>query len=429
MLQLLQLVRQASSPDVVKPISSMAPWMSRLDRHRREKALQASLAARWMWALFKGFVLVELLLYDGDLRSSIVRPSVEGLVGVLCYAGVYGGATVMYIMLSRSDPGWVPLNADRGDDVPESVVLNVGSPSHIQGEDVASGCGSGSGRRGGVDTCSGRKGEGAGAGKGRRNSDGNHPAGYHPSDTIQVRAAGSEGGVVARQEQEQSRQQQRGSGEGGEDGAMLLPVAEMSREDSSLHCGYCDIDVITRTKHCRDCGRCCHTFDHHCFWIGTCVGEYNHRLFWWYLLLETLTCGWSCSLSGSTFTTVTNEEQWMRDWISSNMLPMAALGISLVFLVMVGGLLCFHTYLLCTGQTTYEVAKRDRISYLKDVPSQVYPFSVGCLGNVREVCGRGGLPCCGAPGRAPPVRWPLPSPPWRESQKFWWIENEYWSCF
>lgn len=102
-----------------------------------------------------------------------------------------------------------------------------------------------------------------------------------------------------------------------------------------------------------------------------------------------------------------------------------ALGISLAFLVMVGGLLFFHTYLLCTGQTTWEAMTRDRISYLKHVPDHVYPFSVGCRGNLASVCLRG---VYGAEGKTP-TRWALPEPPWQASQKFWWIENEYWSCF
>ena len=47
----------------------------------------------------------------------------------------------------------------------------------------------------------------------------------------------------------------------------------------------------------------------------------------------------------------------------------------------------FHSYLMCTGQTTWEVVSRERISYLKNRALDFYPFDEGCFRNMgRFLC-------------------------------------------
>jgi len=145
------------------------------------------------------------------------------------------------------------------------------------------------------------------------------------------------------------------------------------------HCEHCHTKQLLRTKHCYDCGRCVATFDHHCFWIGNCVGglarvplalrlvpwpdvmqsscldlatcaasvkipcvrrinidassrhygcaEKNHRLFWWYLLCETITVSWACSLASSTFQ-YTNGPGFLSQWFAVNFLSLCCLLVS-----------------------------------------------------------------------------------------------------
>ena len=129
-------------------------------------------------------------------------------------------------------------------------------------------------------------------------------------------------------------------------------AAEASSEQRQ--CSLCNVKQPLRTKHCYACGRCVNTFDHHCFWIGNCVGEKNHRLFWWFLFSETLTVCWASSLAASTFQ-YTDGANFISGWFMLNTPSLICLMMCLGFVVMMAALLGFHSYLIYTGQTTWEV--------------------------------------------------------------------------
>ncbi|XP_068343821.1 protein S-acyltransferase 10-like isoform X3 [Pyrus communis] len=119
----------------------------------------------------------------------------------------------------------------------------------------------------------------------------------------------------------------------------------------SLTCSYCNVEQPPRSKHCHDCDKCVLQFDHHCVWLGTCIGVGNHCKFWW------------------------------KDAIV--ILLLVTLSIIIIFLLL---LLIFHSYLVLTNQTTYELVRRRRIPYLRGVPERVYPFSKGACRNLYEFC-------------------------------------------
>ncbi|XP_009773581.1 protein S-acyltransferase 10 isoform X2 [Nicotiana tabacum] len=119
----------------------------------------------------------------------------------------------------------------------------------------------------------------------------------------------------------------------------------------SVTCTYCNIMQPPRAKHCHDCDKCVLQFDHHCVWLGTCVGQGNHCRFWWSYAIVILL--------------------------------LAALSICLFFLLL---LLLFHSYLILTNQTTYELVRRRRIPYLRNIPERVFPFSKGACRNSYEFC-------------------------------------------
>ncbi|KAJ7953197.1 S-acyltransferase [Quillaja saponaria] len=145
-------------------------------------------------------------------------------------------------------------------------------------------------------------------------------------------------------------------------------------------CTYCNVEQPPRAKHCHDCDKCVLQFDHHCVWLGTCIGQGNHCRFWWYICEETALCLWTGILFIS-YLKANISRAWWRDAIMITLLVI--LSMSLVFLLL---LLLFHSFLILTNQTTYELVKRRRIFYLRGFPDRVYPFSKGVCRNLYNFC-------------------------------------------
>jgi len=123
-------------------------------------------------------------------------------------------------------------------------------------------------------------------------------------------------------------------------------------------CSYCNVEQPPRAKHCHDCDKCVLQFDHHCVWLGTCIGQGNHCRFWWYICEETALCLWTGILY-IAYLKANISRAWWKDAIM--ILLLITLSISLIFLLL---LLLFHSYLILTNQTTYELVRRRRINYL-----------------------------------------------------------------
>lgn len=64
--------------------------------------------------------------------------------------------------------------------------------------------------------------------------------------------------------------------------------------------------------------------------------------------------------------------------------------VGLLFAAFTGVLLGYHTYLIISGQTTWEHASRSRITYLKPYKPGQNPFYLGVVGNVRQTFLHGG---------------------------------------
>lgn len=160
-------------------------------------------------------------------------------------------------------------------------------------------------------------------------------------------------------------------------------------------CEKCNIVQPLRTKHCRRCDRCVARYDHHCSLIGVCIGEKNLSLFIGFLFFQSTEILWAffLCLNGVPFGSI------MKDQVAINIALCIGSMMLGVFFVISFGMLCFHCYLLFTNQTTWEVMKGYKISYLKDfINDERTPFDQGLKMNIL-------LLCC--PGREF-ISWKLP---------------------
>ena len=77
--------------------------------------------------------------------------------------------------------------------------------------------------------------------------------------------------------------------------------------------------------------------------------------------------------------------QWhmsFEHWIKSNAFNLLCFVIIILATMAATMLLCYHTYLMLTGQTTWEQASRQRILYLKDLEMLINPFDEGYCNNI-----------------------------------------------
>lgn len=180
-------------------------------------------------------------------------------------------------------------------------------------------------------------------------------------------------------------------------------------------CKHCDAWQGLRTKHCHDCGRCVRKFDHHCFWVGTCVGEKNHARFTTYLCTETAGILWAFHVSNTGV-------RWYDTWdeiFHKNAGPVIMSFFLFIFILFVGGLCGFHVYCALTAQTTWEIASKDKISYLKNVPRNTHAFDKGPTQNLKELC-------CLPPPAKYHVRSLRELRVWSKKETIW--ENKHWVC-
>eukprot|EP01018_Ginkgo_biloba_P038027 Gb_33986 [translate_table: standard] len=166
--------------------------------------------------------------------------------------------------------------------------------------------------------------------------------------------------------------------------ALITPTREtisaVGSSSRNCSCTYCHVWQPQRSKHCHDCDKCVLRFDHHCVWLGTCVGQGNHCRFWWYLFEETVLCVWTGVMYIISITRSISDNWWHSG------LEIFLLIVLLFCLIILLMLLLFHSYLVLTNQTTYELIRRRRIPYLRGVPDKVHPFSKGSLRNIYRFC-------------------------------------------
>lgn len=119
-----------------------------------------------------------------------------------------------------------------------------------------------------------------------------------------------------------------------------------------------------RAHHCSTNDNCVEKFDHHCPWVGTTVGRRNYRSFLLFIFNSTLLCMWVVALCCAHVAlkradaVAAGAVSPLSEAAAASGAALAVGAYTLLFLLFVGGLSCFHSYLVCTNQTTYENFRR-----------------------------------------------------------------------
>ena len=122
-------------------------------------------------------------------------------------------------------------------------------------------------------------------------------------------------------------------------------------------CKYCKISELPlRCVHCNKCKKCIKTFDHHCYLIGSCLGENNHLVFVLFIFSQNIT--FILAFFG-LFQRLSKSGIGMKFLIFGYLLTFG-------FIVSIFGIyFVFHTYLILTNQTVYEIFHKDQCPYIK----------------------------------------------------------------
>ena len=122
-------------------------------------------------------------------------------------------------------------------------------------------------------------------------------------------------------------------------------------------CKYCKImELPLRSVHCKKCQRCIRTYEYHSKLIGSCIGENNHFVFVLFLFCQ------SCTFILSIFQLI------KRYYVQKPFIKLLIMGYFTVFGFLVSLfiiLFIFHSYLLLSNQTSYEIFHKDQCPYLR----------------------------------------------------------------
>ena len=140
------------------------------------------------------------------------------------------------------------------------------------------------------------------------------------------------------------------------------------------YCHTCQMFRPPRSSHCSRCNNCVDRFDHHCPMVGNCIGKRNYRYFYLFITSTSIMCVYVLACNIAVIVLRANETDVGSAFKHSVGSVIEGI-ICISSLASVGGLACYHSYLVANEMTTNEDIKG--IYSSKRYKNHVNPYSHG----------------------------------------------------